>query len=142
MKVKGIQKMMGRFFLILMAASIFMSCKSNDGDDPAPSSNHSIDPATGTFKGTLSSGGQDYYNVIMNASKVDDSHIKVQAKAGENYSFVTPKIISVANPVGVGVGGVDSEGTINYLISTKAMQISTKKTSENDKIFYFEGIKQ
>ncbi|MBL3547740.1 hypothetical protein J2787_000474 [Chryseobacterium rhizosphaerae] len=142
MKVNKPQKMMGRFLLILLAGSIFLSCKSNDGDDPTPSSGHSIDPATGTFKGTMSSGGQDYYNVIINASKIDDSHIKVQAKAGENYSFITPKVISVQNPVGVGVGGVDNEGTINYLISTKAMQISTKKTSENDKIFYFEGTKQ
>lgn len=140
MKVIGIPKLMGRFFLMLVIGSIFFSCKSSNDDDPVP--NHGIDIATGTFKGTIRINAQDYYNAIVNVSKVDDSHVKVQPKAGEVYSVATPKTINVTNSSGVGVLGNTSQGSFNYMISSKSLQISTQKTAENETAFYFKGEKQ
>ncbi|MBP2615623.1 hypothetical protein [Chryseobacterium jejuense] len=143
MNVHGIQRLMSSFIVMVLVGSLFLSCKSNDdNDDPTPTSNQSIDPVVGTFKGTIRIATQDYYDAIVVVSKVDASHIKVQPKSGEVYSVATPKVLSAVNPVGVGVGGNDPEGSVNYLISTKALQISTKKTAATDVEFYYEGTKQ
>lgn len=142
MKVNGIQKLVSSFIVMVMVGGLFFSCKSSDdNDDPTPIS-QSIDPVVGTFKGTIRIATQDYYNAIVVVSKVDASHIKVQPKSGEAYSAATPKVLTAVNPVGVGVGGDDPEGSLNYLISTKALQISTKKTAATDLEFYYEGTKQ
>ncbi|WP_313091495.1 hypothetical protein [Chryseobacterium flavum] len=141
MKVIGISKLMSSFFLMLVVGNIFFSCKNSDDDDPAPAQ-HGIDIATGTFKGTMKIEGVDYYNAIVNVSKIDDSHVKVQPKGGEAYSVATPKTINVSNSAGVGVSGSDSQGNFNYMISTKSLQIYTQKTAESDVRFYFEGEKQ
>ena len=133
---------LGRFFLILFLGTVFISCKNNDDDDSNPGIGNSIDVVTGTFKGTLNTGGQDYFNAIIVVSKVDDSHVKVQAKANETYSFVTTKTLSAVNTTGVGVVGSDSNGSISYLISTKALTVSTQKTSDIDKIYLFQGTQQ
>lgn len=143
MKVNGIQKLMSGFMVMVIVGSLFFSCKSSDDNDqPTPASGQSIDPIVGTFKGTIRIATQDYYNAIVVVSKVDASHIKVQPKSGEVYSGATPKVLTAQNPVGVGVGGNDPEGSVNYLISTKALQISTKKTAASDVEFYYEGTKQ
>ncbi len=142
MKVNSIQRLISSV-VVIMVGSIFFSCKSSsDNDDPAPITNQSIDPVVGTFKGTIRIATQDYYNAIVVVSKVDGSHIKVQPKSGEAYSIATPKVLTAVNPVGVGVGGDDPEGSVNYLVSTKALQISTKKTAATDVEFYYEGTKQ
>ncbi|OCA79027.1 hypothetical protein BBH99_19905 [Chryseobacterium contaminans] len=143
MNVNKIQRLISSFIAMVLIGSIFLSCKSSgDNDVPAPTTGQNIDPIVGTFKGTIKIGVQDYYNAIVMVSKVDNSHVKVQPKSGEVYSVATPKILTAVNPVGVGVGGDDPEGSINYLISTKALQISTKKTSATDVEFYYEGTKQ
>lgn len=143
MKVNGIKKLMSGFIVMVIMGSLFFSCKNNDdNDEPTPISGQSIDPVVGTFKGTIRIATQDYYNAIVVVSKVDATHIKVQPKSGEAYSVATPKVLSAVNPVGVGVGGNDPEGSVNYLISTKALQISTKKTAATDVEFYYEGTKQ
>ncbi|MDR6486790.1 hypothetical protein J2799_001275 [Chryseobacterium vietnamense] len=141
MKVIGISKLRSRFFLMLALGSIFFSCKNSDDDDSAPNS-HGIEVATGVFKGTMKIQGQDYYNAIVNVSKTDDAHVKVQPKSGEAYSVATSKTINVTNTAGISVSGNDSQGSVNYMISSKSLQISTQKTSENDVAFYFEGEKQ
>lgn len=141
--VNRFQRIISSFMVIALVGSLFLSCKSNDGnDDPTPITGQSIDPVLGTFKGTIRIATQDYYNAIVVVTKVDASHIKVQPKSGEAYSTATPKVLTAQNPVGVGVGGNDPEGSVNYLISTKALQISTKKTAATDVEFYYEGTKQ
>ncbi|MBT2619415.1 MULTISPECIES: hypothetical protein [Chryseobacterium] len=142
MRAMRIQNWVYRFFLILFVGVFFISCKNDDGEDSNPMTDHSIDVVLGTFKGTLNSGGQDYFNAIVMVSKVDDSHVKVQAKTNESYSFVTTKTLTAVNTQGVGVVGNNNEGSIDYLISTKALMVSTQKTSETDKIYLFQGTKQ
>lgn len=143
MNVHRIQRLISHFIVIVLMGSLFLSCKSSDdNDDPTPTSGQSIDPVLGTFKGTIRIATQDYYNAIVVVTKVDASHIKVQPKSGEVYSVATDKVLSAVNPVGVGVVGNDPEGSVNYLISTKALQISTKKTAATDVEFYYEGTKQ
>jgi hypothetical protein len=143
MKVNGIQRLISIFTVMIIIGSFSLSCKSSDdNDDPTPVTGQSIDPVLGTFKGTIRVATQDYYNAIVVVTKVDASHIKVQPKSGEAYSIATPKVLTAQNPVGVGVGGNDPEGSVNYLISTKALQISTKKTAATDVEFYYEGTKQ
>lgn len=141
MKVIGISKLRSRFFLMLALGSIFFSCKNSDDDDRAPGS-HGIEVATGVFKGTMKIQGQDYYNAIVNVSKTGDSYVKVQPKSGEAYSAATSKTFNVTNSAGVSVSGNDSQGSFNYMISSKSLQISTQKASENEVAFYFEGEKQ
>lgn len=142
MEKSRFRRLISSFIVMILVGSLFLNCKSNDdNDDPTPSA-QSIDPVVGTFKGTIRIATQDYYNAIVVVSKVDASHIKVQPKSGEVYSVATPKVLTAQNPVGVGVGGNDPEGSVNYLISTKALQISTKKTAATDVEFYYEGIKQ
>lgn len=143
MNVHRMQRLISSFIVIVLMGSLFLSCKSSDdNDDPTPTSGQSIDPVLGTFKGTIRIATQDYYNAIVVVTKVDASHIKVQPKSGEVYSVATAKVLSAVNPVGVGVVGNDPEGSVNYLISTKALQISTKKTAATDVEFYYEGTKQ
>lgn len=142
MRAMRIQKWMYRFFLTLFVGVFFISCKNDDGEDSTPITNNSIDVVLGTFKGTLNSGGQDYFNATVIVSKVDESHVKVQAKANEAYSFVTTKTLTAVNTQGVGVVGSNNEGSISYLISTKAITISTQKTSDTDKIYLFQGTQQ
>jgi hypothetical protein len=141
MRAMRIQKWMYRFFLILFVGVFLTSCKNDDDDDSNPGTGN-IDVVVGTFKGTLNVAGQDYFNAIVMVSKVDDSHVKVQAKANEAYSFVTTKTLSAVNTQGVGVVGSSSDGSISYLISTKALTVSTQKTSETDKIYLFQGTQQ
>jgi hypothetical protein len=141
MKAMRIQKWMYRFFLILFVGVFLTSCKNDDDDDSNPGTGN-IDVVVGTFKGTLNVAGQDYFNAIVMVSKVDDSHVKVQAKTNEAYSFVTTKTLSAVNTQGVGVVGSSSDGSISYLISTKALTVSTQKTSETDKIYLFQGTQQ
>ena len=142
MRVVQLRQMMSGSFLILLAGIFFISCKSNDGDDSNPMTGNSIDVVIGTFKGTMNVGGQDYFNAVITVSKVDDSHVKVQAKSNEAYSFVTTKTLTAVNTAGVGVIGNNAEGSIDYLMATKAIMVSTKKTSETDKIYLFQGTKQ
>lgn len=142
MRAMRIQKWMYRFFLILFVGVFLTSCKNDDDDDSNPGTGNTIDVVVGTFKGTLNVAGQDYFNAIVMVSKVDDSHVKVQAKTNEAYSFVTTKTLSAVNTQGVGVVGSSSDGSISYLISTKALTVSTQKTSETDKIYLFQGTQQ
>jgi hypothetical protein len=141
MRAMRIQKWMYRFFLILFVGVFLTSCKNDDDEDSNPGTGN-IDVVVGTFKGTLNVAGQDYFNAIVMVSKVDDSHVKVQAKTNEAYSFVTTKTLSAVNTQGVGVVGSSNDGSISYLISTKALTVSTQKTSETDKIYLFQGTQQ
>ncbi|MEY8760260.1 hypothetical protein [Chryseobacterium tongliaoense] len=142
MSVIRIHKWMYKLFLILFIGAVFVSCNNDDDDNSNPAADNSINAVTGTFKGTLNIGGQDYYNAIVTVTKVDNSHVKVQAKSGEAYSSVTTKTLSAVNPVGVSIVGSDSEGSISYLMSTKALTVSTQKTSATDIIYLFQGTQQ
>ena len=142
MSVIRIHKWMSKLFLILFIGAVFVSCNNDDDDNSNPAADNSINAVAGTFKGTLNIGGQDYYNAIITVTKVDNSHVKVQAKSGEAYSSVTTKTLSAVNPVGVSIVGSDSEGSISYLISTKALTVSTQKTSATDIIYLFQGTQQ
>ncbi|MDR2284065.1 MAG: hypothetical protein LBE37_12695 [Sphingobacterium sp.] len=123
------------------ASLVFASCSKDD--DKAPASG--IDEAVGTYVGTLkiSPGGKEYYNAEIIVTKVDDSHLKMTAKAGEEYSVVTVKTMKVERNHDVSVNTlVEPNGTFLYSIADKNIVMYTQKTQEGEVTYSFEGRKK
>ncbi|HFK5569022.1 TPA: hypothetical protein ACG0AO_000811 [Elizabethkingia meningoseptica] len=140
MKKNGIKKFILGLALVLSTGAFLTNCKSSNDDPGDPSG--SIDPVVGTFKGTIEDGDLKYYNAIITITKVDNSRVKVAPKSGEAYSGYSVKTITVSNPVGASVVGENEQGSVAYLIDTKSVTVSTKKVSQQDNTYLFNGSKQ
>lgn len=124
------------------ASLIFASC-SKDDDGP---SGGSIDAAVGTYLGTidmLDAKGTKHYDAVIIVSKVDNSHLKVEAKAGQPYSNITAKTLQVSANGNISVqANADPNGILIYTTAEKNLKIVTKDTKADDVIYSFEGKKQ
>ncbi|MFD2554256.1 hypothetical protein [Sphingobacterium tabacisoli] len=127
--------------LFACASLIFASCSKDD--DKAPEGG-SIDAAIGTYVGTVKViGGKDYYNAVINVTKVDASHVKIEAKSGEEYSGVAPKTMKVSNTHNISINTLsEPNGSFLYSIEDKTVILMTSKTQENEIYYSFEGTKQ
>ncbi|MDR2275595.1 MAG: hypothetical protein LBF27_32110 [Sphingobacterium sp.] len=137
--MKTINKNLMILCLVAMVAMIFAGC-SKDKNEPTASGK--IDAIVGSFKGKLSIGDVDYFNAIVNVSKVDDGSVKATVKTGEAYSKATAKTFPVQNISNIHVSGYGPMGSITYTLDDKNIQISTKSEASTDVEYYFEGTKQ
>ncbi|WP_164126676.1 hypothetical protein [Sphingobacterium luzhongxinii] len=124
------------------ATVLFASC-SKDDDGP---SGGSIDVAVGTYVGTidmLDAMGTKYYDAVIKVSKVDNNHLKVEAKTGEAYSNITTKTLQVSANGNISVqASSDPNGILIYTLAEKNLKIVTKDTKKDDVLYSFEGRKQ
>lgn len=127
--------------LFFVFASIaFVSCSKDDDNSPSGG----IDDAASTYVGTLKIfGGKEYYNAEINVTKVDDSHLKITAKTGEEYSVVAAKTMKVERNYNVSINTlVEPNGTFLYSIADKTVVLYTEKTQEGEVTYSFEGRKK
>ena len=136
-------------FSVLALGTLATACGSDDGGNPYhyDEPQYNIDAAVGTYKGTITYSDlpkDPYYDVIINVTKVDDDHLKITAKAGEEYSAVTEKIIQVEGGYGGDVHSIlnDVNGYLSYTSESKSIYISTDDTAATDITYTFEGVKQ
>lgn len=145
-------------FLGILAALTFgtvaTSCSSDDDDYDQPAQG-SIDVAVGTYKGKLytprsySGDKYEWFDAIVIVTKEGNDKLKIAAKEGEEYSFVTPKTFTVETGAFFGANTQDIvslsgslEGSFHYYGSNKNISVLTKEQSETDIYFTFDGVKQ
>ncbi|SFS54920.1 hypothetical protein [Sphingobacterium wenxiniae] len=143
-------------FLGILAALTFgtvaTSCSSDDDDYEQPAQG-SIDAAVGTYKGKLytsdTNGVYEWFDAIVIVTKEGSNKLKVAAKEGEEYSFVTPKTFTVETGAFFGANTQDIvsltgslEGIFHYYGSNKNINVITTEQSATDVWFDFEGVKQ
>lgn len=123
------------------ATLVFSSCSKDDDNGP---SGGSIDAAVGTYIGTIKViGGEEYFNAIINVSKVDGSHLKIQAKSGEDYSVVATKTMKVSNTHNISINTLNEpNGDFLYSIDEKTVILLAKRTQEGEIEYSFQGTKQ
>ena len=145
-------------FLGILAAFTFgtvaTSCSKNDDNDgyeqPAEGT---IDAAVGTYKGKLSTsdtnGVYEWFDAIVIVTKEGSNKLKVAAKSGEEYSYVTPKTFTVETGAFFGENTQDIvsltgslEGIFHYYGSNQNINVITNEQSATDVYFDFEGVKQ
>ena len=151
------KKLQGKVSLLaavaVMATSAFVtSCSSSDdnGGIDLPERG-SIDAAVGMYKGSMrvyddftGTGKYEFFDVIIQVTKVDAQHVKVTAKSGEIYSRVTEKVMKVEGNYNNDITTVtgDLSGIFWYHADTKTMDVHTTKQAEGEIIYVFEGAKQ
>lgn len=128
--------------LALTLCLVFISLLSVRCSKDKDNNIHNIDALIGSFKGTINTGDEQYFDAVITITKVSDGQVKVAPKSGEAYSDLTAKSIKVTNPVGVTIVGGDEQGSISYIVDTKALTLSTNKTAATDKDYLFTGSKQ
>ncbi|TDQ73521.1 hypothetical protein [Sphingobacterium yanglingense] len=121
------------------ASLIFASCSKDDDKTPS-----GIDAAIGTYIGKIEViGGADYFDAIIKVSKVDDSHIKIEAKSGEKYSGVAAKTMKVSNTHNISINTLNEpNGSFLYSIDDKTVILLTEQTQKDEIIYSFKGTKQ
>lgn len=131
---------------LLIFGTLATSCSKDDDKQEEPVKG-TIDAVVGTYKGSLRASGlaqYEYFDAILIVSKVDNNHVKVVAKSGENYSSITPKTFKVEASSN---GDVNSaygilEGYIWYTSDVKTLEMSSKKQAATDIYYLFDGVKQ
>lgn len=131
---------------VLMVGTMTTSC-SNDDKPGEEQTKGTIDAAVGTYKGKLRSVDLDQYehfDAIIMVTKVDNQHLKVEAKSGETYSAVTAKIFKVVNSDNGDVNNAFGilEGHFWYTADVKNLEMGTERQSATDINYIFEGVKQ
>lgn len=133
---------------LLSIGTITTSCSSSDDntnyEQPTPGT---IDAAVGTYKGKLRSSYLDqyeYFDAVVIVTKVDNQHLKVEAKSGEAYSSVTPKTFKVESGFNNDINSVNGiiEGYFWYTAEVKTLELSTNQQAETEINFLFDGVKQ
>lgn len=138
---------------LLALAPSTISCGSNDDNGYEQPVQGTIDAAVGTYKGKLSSsntyGSYEWFDAIVIVTKEGSNKLKITAKSGEEYSYVTPKTFTVETCACFGENTQDIvsltgslEGIFHYYGSNKNISVSTDEQSETDVYFRFEGVKQ
>lgn len=148
MKKMNLKVSLVSLLFMVVAGLVFTGC-GKDGNPPVPGTGGSIDAAVGTFKGKLTvyppaGGSTDYFDAVINVTKVNGEQLKVSAKSGEDYSIVSPKTFNVYNMGGQAVmhktGSV--EGHFIYKLDLKTLMTLTEQQAADEVTFAFEGTKQ
>lgn len=128
-------------FALLIIGITSCSKDDNGGDTPG---NVKIDAAVGTYKGTIEvfrgTQTQEYFNAIVNVTKVNDKELKVAPKSGEAYSDATPETFFIQSVSDLGLSSTNSR--FIYQVADKSLNFITTKDQENEIIFHFTGTKQ
>ncbi|MDM1460888.1 hypothetical protein ACF8C4_17675 [Myroides odoratimimus] len=138
----------------LTFGTVATSCSKNDDNDGYEQPiQGSIDPAVGTYKGKLSTsdtnGVYEWFDAIVIVTKEGSNKLKITAKSGEKYSYITPKTFTVETCACFGENTKDIvsltgslEGIFHYYGSNQNISVSTDEQSETDVYFEFDGVKQ
>lgn len=139
---------------VLTFGTIATSCSKNDDNDGFEQPTQgSIDAAVGRYKGKLytsdTNGVYEWFDAIVIVTKEGSNKLKITAKSGEEYSYVTPKTFAVETCACFGENTQDIvsltgslEGIFHYYGSNKNISVSTSEQSATDVWFNFEGAKQ
>lgn len=138
---------------VLTLGTITVSCNSNDDNVSQEPIKGTIDAAVGTYKGKIytsdTNGSYEWFNAIVVVTKEGSNKLKVAAKPGEEYSYVTPKTFTVETGAFFGENTQDIvsltgslEGIFHYYGSNKNIRVTTDEQSETDVHFRFDGVKQ
>lgn len=141
---------------VLTLATIATSCSKNDDNNGYEQPTQgSIDAAVGTYKGKLYTSPSnpddvyEWYDAIVIVTKEGSNKLKVTAKSGEEYSYVTPKVFTVETGAFFGENTQDIvsltgslEGIFHFYGSNKNISVFTEEQTETDVHFRFEGVKQ
>lgn len=136
-----------------IAAGTTSCSKDNDNGFEEPKGN--IEAAVGTYKGKLEvtptepNQVHEWYDAIVSVSKESSDKLRIVAKTGEPYSFITPKVFTVETGAFFGENTQDIvslsgslEGYFHFYGSNKNIAVMTQKQSPSEKDFRFEGVKQ
>lgn len=138
---------------VLTLGTLTISCSKDDDNGHEQPAQGTIDAAVGTYKGKLSSSNTynryEWYDAIVIVTKEGSNKLKVTAKSGEEYSFVTPKTFTVETCACFGENTQDIvsltgslEGIFHFYGSNKNINVTADEQSETDVYFRFEGAKQ
>ena len=139
-------------FAAISVGTLVTSCSKDKDPYDYSVPEEKIDGAVGTYKGRmeirnnsdLDISGKTYYDAVVTVSKVDNSHLKVTAKAGEEYSVVTEKVFQVEGYYGGDVYDLSGNvsGSFHYSAETKGLSLYTEDQAATDITYFFEGTKQ
>ena len=138
---------------VLTLGTLTTSCSNDDDNGSEQPAQGTIDAAVGTYKGKLSTfdtnGVYEWYDAIVIVTKEGSNKLKVTAKSGEEYSYVTPKTFTVETCACFGENTQDIvsltgslEGIFHFYGSNKNINVTADEQSETDVYFRFEGAKQ
>lgn len=138
---------------VLTLGTLTISCSKDDDNGHEQPAQGTIDAAVGTYKGKLSSSNTynryEWYDAIVIVTKEGSNKLKVTAKSGEEYSYVTPKTFTVETGAFFGENTQDIvsltgslEGIFHFYGSNKNINVTADEQSETDVYFRFEGAKQ
>ncbi len=138
---------------VLTLGTITVSCNSSDDNVSQEPTKGTIDAAVGTYKGKIytsdTNGVYEWFDAIVVVTKEGSNKLKVAAKSGEEYSYVTPKTFTVETGAFFGENTQDIvsltgslEGIFHYYGSNKNINVITAEQSATDVWFDFEGVKQ
>jgi len=138
---------------VLTLGTITVSCNSSDDNVSQEPTKGTIDAAVGTYKGKIytsdTNGVYEWFDAIVVVTKEGSNKLKVAAKSGEEYSYVTPKTFTVETGAFFGENTQDIvsltgslEGIFHYYGSNQNINVITTEQSATDVYFDFEGVKQ
>lgn len=138
---------------VLTLGTITVSCNSSDDNVSQETTKGTIDAAVGTYKGKLytsnTNGVYEWFDAIVIVTKEGSNKLKITAKSGEEYSYVTPKTFTVETGAFFGENTQDIvsltgslEGIFHYYGSNQNINVITTEQSATDVYFDFEGVKQ
>jgi hypothetical protein len=140
---------------VLTLGTVTTSCSKDDDNGHEQPAQGTIDAAVGTYKGKLYSTSynpgdrNEWFDAIVIVTKEGGNKLKITAKSGEEYSYVTPKTFTVETCACFGENTQDIvsltgslEGIFHYYGSNKNISVSTDEQSATDVRFRFEGAKQ
>ncbi|MGB7526634.1 hypothetical protein [Sphingobacterium cellulitidis] len=107
----------------------------------------------GTYKGKLytsdTNGVYEWFDAIVIVTKEGSNKLKITAKSGEEYSYVTPRTFTVETGAFFGENTQDIvsftgslEGIFHYYGFNQNINVITTEQSATDVYFDFEGVKQ
>src|SRR5690606_40770361 len=80
---------------LLKLGTITICCSKDDDNGHEQPAQGTIDPAVGKYKGKLSASNTynryEWFDAIVIVTKEGGNKLKITAKSGEEYSYVTPK---------------------------------------------------
>ncbi len=140
---------------VLTLGTFTTSCSKDDDNGSEQPVQGTIDAAVGTYKGKLYTPPSnpddvyEWYDAIVIVTKEGSNKLKVTAKSGEEYSYVTPKTFTVETCACFGENTQDIvsltgslEGIFHFYGSNKNINVTADEQSETDVYFRFEGAKQ
>ena len=155
MKKVSVKMTILAFVSVFSMGLVTSSCSKDDDNGSEQPVQGTIDAAVGTYKGKLYTSPSnpddvyEWYDAIVIVTKEGSNKLKVTAKSGEEYSYVTPKTFTVETGAFFGENTQDIatlsgsvEGFFHYYGSNKNISVTTNKQSATEIEFNFDGVKQ